>query len=60
MTKVVLHLPKSIIRRLDALPTKRSASRIIEDILAVLCWEKKPTPSYLSGVHPPKFWPLGE
>jgi len=60
MTKVVLHLPKSIVRKLNAMPTERSAPRIIEDILAVLCGELTPSPSYMIlTVHPPTY-PLGE
>ena len=59
MTKVVLHLPESIIRKLDNLPTKRSRARIIKDILAVLCWEDKRPVNYLFGIHRPVFWPLG-
>ena len=60
MTNVTLHLPKSIVRKLDKLPTKRGRERIIKDILAVLCGDLKPAPSYMIlTVHPP-YYPLGE
>jgi hypothetical protein len=61
MTKVVLHLPKAIVHKLASLPTERSVPRTVEDILAVLCGELKPVPSYLiMSVREPIFWPLGD
>jgi hypothetical protein len=60
MTKIVLNLPKSIVRKLEALPAERSTEKIIGDILKVLCGEMKPAPSYMMlTVHPP-YYPLGE
>ena len=58
--KIVLNLPKSIVRKLEAMPTEHPVPKTITDILKVLCGEMKPSPSYMMlTVHPP-YYPLGE